>query len=156
MNSISGAQWQHTIQHSLPLGLSLLHLKLRPRGRQTAQHISWSQGRSTSPLISKSILWTSTLVWTTPDTIQLYYSVVKLWNILSDILLNYNRLLYYNCYDLYLMFYKYLSCVQYDWNICWGSFICDSYLLCLAFSLYSSGGFSYCFLKNTLLISHGH
>ena len=33
-----------------------------------AQHISWSQGRSTSLLISKSILQTSTLVWTVTDT----------------------------------------------------------------------------------------
>ena len=31
------------------------------------QHISWSQGHSTSPLISKSILWTSTPVWTAPN-----------------------------------------------------------------------------------------
>ena len=57
--------------HHLTLTLtrtSLLHLKLRPRGRQMAQHISWSQGRSTSPLISESILRTFTLVWTTPDT----------------------------------------------------------------------------------------
>ena len=67
MNSISGVQRRHTIQHSLLLGLPLLHLKLWPRGRQTAQHISWSQGHSTSPLISKSILQTSTLVWTAPD-----------------------------------------------------------------------------------------
>ena len=70
MNSISGVQRWHTNQYSLPLGLSLLHLKLRPCGRQTAQHISWSQGRSTSPLISKSILWTSTPVWTAPDTMH--------------------------------------------------------------------------------------
>ena len=70
MNSISSVQWQHTNQYSLPLGLSLLHLKLQPRGRQTAQHISWSQGHSTSPLISESILWTSIPVWTTPDTIM--------------------------------------------------------------------------------------
>jgi len=35
-----------------------------------AQHISWSQGYSTSPLISESILRTSTLVWTTPDNIK--------------------------------------------------------------------------------------
>ena len=33
-----------------------------------AQHISWSQGYSTSLLISESILQTSTLVWTAPDT----------------------------------------------------------------------------------------
>ena len=31
------------------------------------QHISWSQGHFTSPLISKSILWTSTPVWTAPN-----------------------------------------------------------------------------------------
>jgi len=64
---ISSVQQRHTNQYSLPLGLFLFHLKLWPHGRQTAQHISWSQGRSTSPLISKSILWTSTLVWTMFD-----------------------------------------------------------------------------------------
>ena len=69
LNSISSVQRQHTNQYLLPLRLSLLHLKLRPRGRQTAQHISWSQGRSTSPLISKSILQTSTQVWTMPDNL---------------------------------------------------------------------------------------
>jgi len=31
------------------------------------QHISWSQGHFTSLLISKSILWTSTPVWTAPN-----------------------------------------------------------------------------------------
>ena len=46
---------------------SLLHLKLRPCGRQMVQHISWSQGCSTSLLISKYILRTSTPVWTVPD-----------------------------------------------------------------------------------------
>ena len=57
------------IPFSTPTQTSLLHLKLRPRGRQTVQHISWSQGCSTSPLISESILWTSTPVWTIPDSI---------------------------------------------------------------------------------------
>ena len=55
MNSISSVQQQHTNQYSLPLGLSSFHLKLWPHGRQTVQHISWSQGCSTSPLISESI-----------------------------------------------------------------------------------------------------
>ena len=67
MNSISGVQQRHTNQYSFLLRLFLLHLKLWPCGRQMAQHISWSQGYSTSPLISESILWTSTLVWTAPD-----------------------------------------------------------------------------------------
>ena len=71
MNSISGVQWRHTNQYSLPLRLSLLHLKLQPRGRQMAQHISWSQGHSTSLLISKSILRTFTLVWTVPDILEI-------------------------------------------------------------------------------------
>ena len=52
-----------------PTRTSLLHLKLWPHGRQMAQHISWSQGRSTSPLISEYILRTSTPVWTAPDSI---------------------------------------------------------------------------------------
>ena len=77
MNSISGVQWWHTNQYSLPLGLSLLYLKLRPCSRQMVQHISWSQGCSTSPLISESILQTSTPVWTTPD------SIIRLPSLLS-------------------------------------------------------------------------
>ena len=40
LNSISSVQWRHTNQYSLPLRLSLLHLKLRPYGRQMVQHIS--------------------------------------------------------------------------------------------------------------------
>ena len=64
-------------QHSLPSWTSSYHLKLQPHGRQMAQHISWSQGRSTSPLISESILQTSTLVWTTPD------SIIRLPSLLS-------------------------------------------------------------------------
>ena len=70
MNSISGVQRRYTNQYSLPLGLSLLHLKLQPCSRQTVQHISWSQGRSTCLLISKSILQTSTPVWTMPDSME--------------------------------------------------------------------------------------
>ena len=77
MNSISGIQQWHTNQYSLPLGLYFLHLKLQPHDRQTAQHISWSQGRSTSPLISESILQTSTLAWTMPDTSCLPYVLLK-------------------------------------------------------------------------------
>ena len=64
---ISDVQWQYTNQHSLSSLTSPHHLKLQPCGRQIAQHISWSQGHSTSPLISESILQTSTLVWTTSD-----------------------------------------------------------------------------------------
>jgi len=60
LNSISGIQWQHTNQHSLSSWTSLYHLKLWPHGRQTVQHISWSQGCSTSLHISKSILQTFT------------------------------------------------------------------------------------------------
>ena len=45
------------------------HLKLQPCSRQMVQYISWSQGCSTNPLISKSILWTSIPVWTVPDSI---------------------------------------------------------------------------------------
>jgi len=67
LNSISGVQRWHINQHSLPSQTSSHYLKLRPCGRQTAQHISWSQGHSISPHISKSILQTSTLVWTAPD-----------------------------------------------------------------------------------------
>ena len=78
MNSISGVQWQHTNQHSLLSWTSPHHLKLRPHDRQMAQHISWSQGCSTSPLISKSILWTSTPVWTTPDIGWLHLHVASL------------------------------------------------------------------------------
>jgi len=73
LNLISGVQWQHTNQHSLPSWTSFHHLKLRPCGRQMAQHISWSQGHSTSLLISKSSLWTSTLVWTTPNNISFWF-----------------------------------------------------------------------------------
>jgi len=54
-------------QHSLLSWTSLYYLKLWPYGRQMAQHISWSQDHFTSLYISKSILWTSTLVWTAPD-----------------------------------------------------------------------------------------
>jgi len=49
----------------------------RPYSRQMAQHISWSQGHSTSPLISKSILQMSTPVWTAPD------SIIRLPSLLS-------------------------------------------------------------------------
>ena len=49
LNSISSVQWWHTNQHSLLSQTSSHHLKLWPHGRQTAQHISWNQGRSTSP-----------------------------------------------------------------------------------------------------------
>ena len=59
-----------------PTQTSLLHLKLRPRGRQTAQHISWSQGCSTSPLISEYILRTSTPVWTMPDSVTNFIQLV--------------------------------------------------------------------------------
>ena len=87
---ISGVQQRHTIQHSLPLGLSLLHLKLRPRGRQTAQHISWSQSHSTSPLISESILRTSTPVWTTPDIATTISNINRaLKNVKSDVSVNF-------------------------------------------------------------------
>jgi len=78
LNSTSSVQWRHTNQYLLPLGLSFLHLKLQPHSRQMAQHISWSQGHSTSPLISKSILWTSTPVWTTPDKNNIYYRILYL------------------------------------------------------------------------------
>ena len=67
LNSISDVQQQHINQHSLPSQTSVYHLKLWLRGKQTVQHISWSQGHSTSSLISESILQTSTLVWTTLD-----------------------------------------------------------------------------------------
>ena len=49
--------------HSLPSQTSqtsFYHLKLQPYGRQMAQHISWSQGHSTSPHISEPILQTFT------------------------------------------------------------------------------------------------
>ena len=48
-----------------------------------AQHISWSQGCSTSPLISKSILRTSTLVWTTSDSIIKLQVCCRFWAVLS-------------------------------------------------------------------------
>ena len=44
-------------QHSLPSQNFPYHLKLRSCGRQIVQHISWSQGRSTSPHNSEPILW---------------------------------------------------------------------------------------------------
>ena len=69
MNLISGIQQWHTNQHSLSSWTSFHHLKLRPCSRQMAQHISWSQGCSTSLLISESISQTSTPVWTVPDII---------------------------------------------------------------------------------------
>jgi len=72
LNSISGVQRWHTIQHSLPSWTSPHHLKLWPCGKQIAQHISWSQGHSTSLLISEFILRTSTPVWTVPDKITLW------------------------------------------------------------------------------------
>ena len=78
MNSISSVQQQHTNQHSLPAWTSPHHLKLRPHGRQIAQYISWSQGYSTSLLISEFILQTSILVWTVPDI----YKYLLLWDIL--------------------------------------------------------------------------
>ena len=69
-------------------GLLPIHLKLWLCGRQMAQYISWSQGCSTSLLISKSIPWTSTwcepylivlsdsqvycCFWTVPSVIQPY------------------------------------------------------------------------------------
>jgi len=47
-------------QHSLPSWTSSYSLKSQPHGRQMAQHISWSQGHSMSPHISKSISQTFT------------------------------------------------------------------------------------------------
>ena len=47
-------------QYSLPSRTSSYYLKLWLHGRQIAQHISWSQGHSTSLHISKSILQTFT------------------------------------------------------------------------------------------------
>ena len=64
-------------QHSLPSRTSFYHLKLWPYSRQIVQHISWSQGHSTSLYISKSIFWTSTSVWTVPD------SIIRLPSLLS-------------------------------------------------------------------------
>ena len=77
MNSIPSVQWQHTNQHSLLSWTSSYYLKLWLCSRQMAQHISWSQGCSTSPLISKSTLWTSILVWTTPDNISVIWSGMR-------------------------------------------------------------------------------
>jgi len=68
LNLTSSVQQRHTNQYSHPLGLSFLYLKLQPCSRQIVQHISWSQGHSTSLLISKSILRTSSPVWTASDT----------------------------------------------------------------------------------------
>ena len=79
MNLISSIQWWHTIQHSLPSWTSSYHLKLQLCSRQIAQHISWSQGCSTSPLISESILWTSTPVWTVPDIVFLNVRVPRIY-----------------------------------------------------------------------------
>jgi len=47
-------------QYSLPSQTSSYYLKLQPHSRQAAQHISWSQGCSISPHISKPILQTFT------------------------------------------------------------------------------------------------
>ena len=88
MNLISGVQQRHTIQHSLSLGLSLLHLKLQPRGRQAVQYISWSQGHSTSPLISESILQTSIPVWTAPDKHILCQNILEFDFILFNTFMN--------------------------------------------------------------------
>ena len=70
------------IHHSAltPTRTSLLHLKLQPLGRQTVQHISWSQDCSTSLLISESILWTSTPVWTVPDN----YALAAIFSIVNE------------------------------------------------------------------------
>ena len=61
-----------------PISPHSYHLKLQPHSRQTAQHISWSQGHSTSSLISESIVQTSTLVWTVPDSILRLPSLLSL------------------------------------------------------------------------------
>jgi len=63
-------------QYSLPSRTSLYYLKLWPHSKQMAQHISWSQGYSTSSHNSKPILWTFTLVWTVPDNF-LYYRILE-------------------------------------------------------------------------------
>ena len=57
-------------------GLLPIHLKLWLCGRQMAQYISWSQGCSTSLLISKSIPWTSILVSSSQmvDLVFLYFT----------------------------------------------------------------------------------
>ena len=55
MNSIPGIQWWYTNQYSLSSQTSFYYLKLQPCGRQMVQHISWSQGHSTSLYISESI-----------------------------------------------------------------------------------------------------
>ena len=103
MKSISGIQQWHTNQYSLPLRLSLLHLKLRLHGKQMAQHISWNQGCSTSLLISESILQTSTLVWTVPDITLHSFRVLQLtlrWNLIIESK---------NCISVLLLRYDMLS-----------------------------------------------
>jgi len=63
------------------------------------QHISWSQGHSTSPLISKSILWTSTPVWTAPNIGQ-FCLFLKITILIGRILLLLILLLIWHLIDL--------------------------------------------------------
>ena len=78
MNSISGVQQQHTKSALTPILDFFLPSEVATIQQMMVQHISWSQGRSTSLHNSESILQTSTLVWTVPDKWQYYCGNVSL------------------------------------------------------------------------------
>jgi len=100
LNLISGVQWWHTNQYSLPFQTSSFYWKLWSCSRQTVQYISWSQGYSISLYISKSILqtfissvnctWYNTFVSTVTTngiTSYIFFYLQNLYTTMNQVLL---------------------------------------------------------------------